>query len=178
MANLETQSVAIYGTGQYHTEKHDNPYADITLKDIRDLVDNPQDVDKSEAKWIIPSTYHSRIFRDQEKHGQYWLLWFDLDVSPPAVDELATHADELNCNYEIYTSRSATIGNQKSRIIVPLDKLLCFADWQLFQEVFNDWLEAKSITPDRANERAAQLCYLPNKGAYYNAVSERTRGCK
>jgi hypothetical protein len=27
MANLEIHSVAIYGTGQYHTEKRNNPYA-------------------------------------------------------------------------------------------------------------------------------------------------------
>ncbi len=177
MASLKNISIAISGTGQHHTEKNGKPYEDVSLEDIWSLVNNPQAVDKSKAKWIIPSTYHSRVFKDQEEHGQYWLLWFDLDVSPPTVDELATHANELNCNYEIYTSRSATIENQKSRIIIPLDKPLCFGDWQLSQEVINDWLEAKSIAPDRANERAAQLCYLPNKGEYYNAVSKRNTAC-
>ena len=177
MADLETHSVAISGTGQRHSEKHGNTYVDVTLDEIQYLVDNPQAVDKSKAKWIIPSTHHSRTFKQQEEHGQYWLLWFDLDVSPPIPEETAELLNELQCNYEIYTSRSASIKVQKSRIIMPLDKPLCFADWQLSQEVINDWLEGKSITPDRANERAAQLCYLPNKGEYYNAVSQRNTGC-
>jgi hypothetical protein len=33
----------------------------------------------------------------------------------------------------------------------------------LAQQVFNDLLEASEIKPDRATERPAQLCYLPNK---------------
>jgi hypothetical protein len=177
MVNLDNKSIAIGGSGQNHSAEYGKAYEDVCLKDIRYLADNPQAEDKSKAKWIIPSTYHSRVFRDQEAHGQYWLLWFDLDVSPPILEETAKFLNELQCNYEIYTSRSASIKVQKSRIIMPLDKPLCFADWRLSQEVFNDWLEAKYIIPDRANERAAQLCYLPNKGDYYNTVNERNKGC-
>jgi hypothetical protein len=173
MVNFENKPIAIGGSGQNHSAKYGKAYEDVCLKDIRYLADNPQAEHKSKAKWIIPSTYHSRVFRDQEAHGQYWLLWFDLDVSPPILEETAKFLNELQCNYEIYTSRSASIKVQKSRIIMPLDKPLCFTDWELSQEVINDRLEEKSITPDRANERAAQLCYLPNKGEYYNAVSQR-----
>jgi hypothetical protein len=177
MANSTKQTIGISGIGQRHTDKYGKSFADVSLKEIRSLVDNPQAVDKSEAKWAIFSTHHSRVFKEQEQHGQYWMLWFDLDESPPSIEETVECFDDLKCNYEIYTSRSASIEVQKSRIILPLDKPLGFFDWHLYQEVINDWMDGKSIIPDRANERAAQLCYLPNKGAYYNAVSERNKPC-
>ena len=52
------------GFGQYHTnepnakkpKKKLTPYIGITLEDIRALVDHPQQVEKSSAQWLIPST--------------------------------------------------------------------------------------------------------------------------
>jgi hypothetical protein len=41
------------------------------------------------------------------------------------------------------------------------------------QQLLNDKLEALGIKPDRAAERAAQLCYLPNKGKFYGSRSSR-----
>ena len=32
---------------------------------------------------------------------------------------------------------------------------------------------AELITPDRANERVAQLCYLPNRGEFYKSANNR-----
>jgi hypothetical protein len=37
----------------------------------------------------------------------------------------------------------------------------------ILQKIFNDKLKQEGVTPDRATERAGQICYLPNRGAYY-----------
>ena len=158
------------GTGQYQN----SGYSKITLQGIRDLVDKPQEVDKAKAQWLITSTLMSRTFKEQECSGTYWYLWADLDENPPTINDLTSLLfTYLGCNYEVYTSRSATENYQKSRVIIPLSEALCGADWVLSQECLNDWLASHQIIPDRAAERAAQLCYLPNRGDYYASESQR-----
>jgi hypothetical protein len=169
------------GFGQFHTNEADKdkpikkltPYVGITLDGIRTLVGNPQQVDKAEAQWMIPSTLMSRNFKAQEQQGAYLILWGDIDQDAPPLDELAEMFRDYA--FEIYTSRSATKANPKSRILLPLSKPLCWADWKLCQEILNDDLEAAGITPDRASERAAQLCYLPNRGSHYDSRNQRDR---
>jgi hypothetical protein len=171
------------GLGQFHTNEADinkpdkvlTPYLAIGVSAIRALVDNPQQVDKPQSQWLIPSTYPSRCFKAQEQHGQYWALWADLDKSPPNLSTLVFHIEKLlpSCNYELYNSRSATQDNQKARVLILLDQPLCYEDWTLAQQTLNDKLEAIGILPDRANERAAQIFYLPNKGDLYASASKR-----
>jgi hypothetical protein len=160
----------VTGEGQY--QKSD--FSTSTLQTIRDLVDNPQQVDKAKSQWIIPSTLMSRTFKEQEDRGSFLYLWADIDDNPPTINDLASLLRKhLSCDYEIYTSRSATEDKQKSRIIIPLSESCCGAYWVIIQECFNDWLVSHDITPDRASERAGQLCYLPNRGAYYESNYQR-----
>jgi hypothetical protein len=172
----------VSGVGQFHTNEpgnqHRKEYLAIDWDDVKALVDNPQTVDKTQAQWLIPSSLPSRNFKEQEAKGAYGLLWADLDKNPPPLNELASIVKDITqgCDYELYNSRSATEDNQKARLLIPLDEPLCYADWRFAQEALNDALEAKGIIPDRANERAAQLCYLPNRGALYKSVSNRSRG--
>jgi len=175
--------VGLSGFGSKHTnhpkypDKIRQPYVPVTLKDIRNLVDTPQKVPKNKAQWLIPSTYtgeEARTHKYQEEHGKYTLLWADLDVSPPTVSDLsALITEKLCCNYEIYTSRSATVDKQKSRLIIPIDNVLPGREWLVVQQCLNDWLAANNITPDRITERTAQPCYLPNRGAFYETASQR-----
>jgi hypothetical protein len=119
------------GIGQLHTNDYDplktnkklDPYIGITFNRIRLLVDKPQCVDKEKAQWLIPSTHPSRNFKEQEQHGDYWMLWADLDKNPPALLLLADIVEELvgGCDFEIYSSRSASIENQKARALIFLD---------------------------------------------------------
>ena len=54
------------GFGQYHSKKHPTnpqPYIGITLNDILALLDNPQQVDKATAQWVIPSNLLSRVLK-------------------------------------------------------------------------------------------------------------------
>jgi putative DNA primase/helicase len=169
------------GFGKYHTNQNGKgrPYSTVDLAGIRQLVDNPQEVDKGKAQWFIPSTLQSRNFKDQEEHGQYWMLWADLDEDPKplllvkeAMDNVLENWLQPH-NFEIYASKSAREDCQKGRLLIPLAKALSGSDWLNCQEIFNDKLEACGITPDRASQGAAQLCYLPNRGEFYEAHSER-----
>ncbi len=171
-----TQAASLYsaqlcsGFGQYDTQ----PRA-ITWQQVLDLIDNPQQVDKRQAQWLIPSTLMSRTFKEQELRGEFHLLWSDIDKDPPTLAAMieAVGKITLDSDVEIYSSRSAKQDCQKWRVLVPLAKPLPGADWVLAQEVLNDKLEAEGITPDRASERAAQLCYLPNRGEFYQTHSVR-----
>lgn len=173
----------VSGFGQYHTNEADpqkpnkklTPYLGINWSDVKDLVDTPQQVDKADAQWLIPSSLHSRIAISQKHNGQYYLLWVDLDQNPPPLPKLSQILEGFigDADYEIYNTRSATEGNQKSRVLIPLAESLSCFDWVLAQQILNDKFEELGITPDRANEKPAQLCYLPNKGEFYSAVSKR-----
>lgn len=168
----------VSGIGQFHTNEPDKakrtPYLTIGYSDIVALVDKPQQVDKSQAQWLIPSSYQSRNFKEQEQHGRYFCLWADLDQRPFTLSVLETILkDIIPSDYEIYNTSSANVDNQKARILIPLTEPLNFADWSMSQQVLNNELERLKVIPDRANERAAQLCYLPNRGKFYGSRSQR-----
>lgn len=175
-----TSAKMISGFGQFHSNEEGKanrqPYVAIDLDGIKKLVDKPQQVDKPKAQWLIPSNLPSRTFKKQEDQGQFWMLWADIDKEPPCLDVLqsAVHSCLLSqADHEIYTSRSAREDYQKSRILIPLAQPLSGADWLLCQKILNDRLEAVDIVPDRKSEGCAQLCYLPNRGLFYDSRSIR-----
>ena len=167
------------GYGQFHTDEpgKDNrkPYAQINFKGIQSLVDTPQQIDKQLAQWLIPSTLPSRSFKEQESNGEFWMLWGDIDKNAIGIHGTPKRIETMipGCDYEIYTSKSATQDNQKCRILILLKKPLSGPIWVICQQILNDKLQDNGITPDRASERPAQLCYLPNRGEYYDSKSKR-----
>lgn len=172
----------ISGYGQYHTNEFDEgnsnrrltPYKSISFEEIQSIVDSPKAVPKNRGQWIIPSSFHSRSFEEQSKNGSYWLLWADLDTQPKPITYVRdTLLEILSSDFEIYTTRSAAKENPKARILIPLAKALSPQDWVLSQQTLNKLLCQSGITPDKVNERYAQLCYLPNKGEYYESASIR-----
>ena len=186
--DASTESPAmVSGFGQYHTNEADpekpekklTPYAMIDLAGIRSLVDEPQQVDKSEAQWFIPSSLSSRTFATQEQRGEYWMLWADMDTDPKPLSEVEAILRQIitGADFEIYTSSSAREDYQKGRILIPLGKPLPGGDWVLVQHILNNKLQAAGITPDIKSEGPAQLCYLPNRGAFYDKRSVRGGYC-
>jgi putative DNA primase/helicase len=184
--NIEPMFVS--GFGQFHTNepaaenpnKKLTPYVTINLPGIRALVDNPQSVDKAEGQWLIASTLPCRTFATQEQSGEFWMLWADLDLEPKPLNEVAEVLDAIipECDREQYTSRSAQENNPKSRILIPLIKPLCGGHFLLCQDVLNDKLAERGLTPDRVTERGAgQLCYLPNCRDFYQSLSVRDGNC-
>ena len=179
------------GFGQPHTNEPEKekpnkkltPYNSVTWSEILKKVDKPSTVAKSKAQWLIPSTLMSRTFKTQEEEGKYWMLWGDLDEDIKPIEEVEKVVKELGgffqiCNYEIYTTSSATEDNQKCRILIPLANLLDGESWKICQETLNAKLIKGGLTPDTSNEKPAQLCYLPNRGGrgknkFYNKLSRR-----
>ena len=160
------------GFGQLHTNKatakNRNPYLTLTMAELEAMVQDPQSVAKENAQWMLASALPSRVFKEQEQNGQFWALWADFDQDPKPIAVIAAWWKKQTGAYALlYSSRSATVERQKSRLIVPLAKPLSGADWLLAQECLNDALEAAGFMPDRVSERAAQLCYLPNRGEFY-----------
>ena len=173
--NDSTTHQMVSGIGADHTDKYGKEYLMIGWDAITALVDKPQQVDKAQAQWLIPSSHKTRTFKEQEQHGQYYCLWADLDDKPPSLYNIEDHFINLlsGCDYELYNTSSATVGNQKARALIPLQNPLPFMTWRMAQQLLNDKLEALGIKPDRANERAAQLCYLPNRSNFYGSRSSR-----
>lgn len=167
------------GYGGYHTASPDakqpRPYGWATYWDILTLVKNPADVPKDKAPWVIPSSTggeQARSHQFQHKNGIFHMLWADLDdVGILTALELSRMISDIfppGTAHLIYSTKSATPENNKSRILIPLDPPAPGSDYVILQRIFNDKLEAAGIQPDRATERAGQLCYLPNKGDHYD----------
>ena len=174
-----TKNLMVSGFGQYHTDEPDSKnrvkYLRISLSGIIALIDSPQKTEKKHSQWLIPSSLPTRCFRSQEQHGRFLMMWADLDDSPPTLPDLAESIEVMlsGADYEIYNTSSATISNPKARILIPLRNPLSGADFILAQQILNDRLKVLGIKPDRATERPAQLCYLPNRGEFYGSRSRR-----
>lgn len=162
------------GIGQFHSINNKaipQEYLGVTLDQIYQMAASPQSMAKEKAQWVIPSTLMSRVHAEQRARGEFCFLWGDIDRNPDrSVKDLAilVFGFTEGAGLLAYTSRSATRENQKGRLIIPLGEPVSGADFILLQKILNDRLEALNIPPDRATERAAQLCYLPNRGEFYD----------
>lgn len=163
------------GRGQYHSEKnkkHPQKYIQITLREIEVMLANPQSCIKSCAQWVIPSSLLTRVHQAQREQGTFYMLWADLDWEDDkgilAFDEICDRGGSaLRADFWAYTSASATEAKPKTRILCPLKTPLAGCDYVLFQKILNDRLEMAGLPPDRATQRAGQVCYLPNRGEFY-----------
>lgn len=162
-----------HGIGQFHT---DNPSAadprallTITIDQIEAMLERPVSVAKAQAPWVIPSDHLSRVHAEQRQQGLFWGLWFDIDETAATFHGSCTLIAEALPGIRVlaYTTRSATQDQQKLRGIIPLSEPIPGRDYRLHAMSVNDRLQAAGIIPDRATERAGQLCYLPNKGVFY-----------
>ena len=160
------------GYGQYHTNnptaKNSKPLNEITIDEIFAMAENPPSIPKADAQWFIPSTQLSRLKEDQLKLGAYHALWLDLDegLLPSATELSILIASKLDCDHLVYSSRSATEANRKCRIVIPTETLDPKQYWKV-TTALNVWASEQGLTPDVCNQNGVQLCYLPNKGKFY-----------
>jgi len=137
----------------------------------------PPCVDKQDAQWVIPSTVPSRVHAEQLECGQFYFLWADVDETKGIPFEKIVRGGAVFLpDFIAYTSRSATLKKQKTRIIVPLAEPVDGRKYVVLQKILNDNLQVVGIEPDRATERAGQICYLPNRGKYYQHFENRNGG--
>lgn len=166
------------GHGQHHTAnpdaKHPKPYAALSMANIMQMMADPKPVPKEKGQWVIFSDdtgVHGRNAEHLRSTGAlFYALWGDIDEAQgvTAQDVLSrTGFGATKAETHVYTSRSATEENQKCRIIVPLAEPVDAVTFEIMQEVLNNKLESEGLIPDRVNQTCNQLCYLPNRGAFY-----------
>lgn len=158
------------GFGQYHTDKPSSPdpkpYNSITFDDIVSMVKTPSSTAKDHAQWFIPSTLLTREAEKQRANGFYYAVWCDFDEHTE-LDAIKAILASLVCSHIVYSSRSAIPDRQKWRVIIFLAHPANATEWQQIAAIINDRFEAAGIVPDRASERVNQICYLPNRGEFY-----------
>jgi hypothetical protein len=168
------------GYGQWHSPNNNhNPrdYLAISMEAIRAMLPDPPSVEKSQAQWAIFSTLPSRVHAEQREQGQFHALWADIDdTAGMTIAEIVDRCNGFLLDFWVYTSSSATLKNPKFRIIVPLVEPVDGHRFIILQKILNDKLQENGITPDRATERAGQVCYLPNLGEYYRYHIEESVG--
>lgn len=161
------------GFGKYHSdkaEKNAKPFINVTFADIEQMLVNPPAIEKAQAQWCIFSTLPSREHAEQRRSGQFYALWADIDDAAGLVfkDIFSRALSVLPFNLMAYASRSATADNQKARIIIPLGAPVNGSTFAIMQKILNDRLEQAGIIPDRVTQRTGQICYLPNRGDFYD----------
>ena len=150
------------GFGQYHTDKNGSAYDSITLDEIFKMSVKPTSVAKNDAAWVIFSELKSRVFKEQLENGSFHAIWCDVD-SHCEIDSIKCVLAKLDCKYLVHSSSRSKVEKKKWRAIVPLAEPANGSDYTMLAQILNDRLENAGITPDRASERPAQLCYLPNR---------------
>ena len=166
------------GNGKFHTNsqtaKKPRDYVGISLNTIRDMLDQPQAIEKDLAQWCIFSTLKSRDHSQQKQNGEFFALWADIDDAKGLTfkQSVSQAGYILPPHFWAYTSRSATTTNQKFRIIVPLAESVSGLVFIAMQKVLNAKLLSIGIEADIVTERTGQLCYLPNKGDFYQSAKQ------
>lgn len=159
------------GFGQWYSpnnKKHPMQYAKVSLPKIQYMMANPPCVEKSDAQWVIFSTFPSRVHAEQREHGSFYALWADIDdTDNMTFDGIVDKTNGCLIDFFAYTSKSANKDRPKARIIIPLSGPVIGTKFVILQKILNDRLAIEGIIPDRATERSGQVCYLPNKGKLY-----------
>jgi hypothetical protein len=150
-----------------------HPYTTISLENIIGQVIEPVSVPKEQGQWIIPSSYHqydARSHEAQRTHGHYSLLCVDIDQGNPSLEQVSATVDQAigEQNWRvIYSTASSTETNRKWRVLIALGEYLTGEEYGAYQAALFDGLEHLGLRMDRTLERAGQLVFLPNRGAYY-----------
>lgn len=175
------------GYGQHHTAnraaKYPKPYTALSMANIVEMMRNPPSVDKAAAQWAIFTDYTGENARDaaylRATGAKYYALWADIDkaagVAAQEILSIASVAAAGGAKTHLYTSRSATEQNQKAHILAPLAEPVDAVTFEIMQQVFNNRLEAAGLVPDDKTETCNQLCYLPNRGAFYWSGEQGTQ---
>jgi len=179
MSKTIFDEVICSGSGQFDSRAKTNQnYDGITVLDA--LTMYPSTRPKSNAQWLIPSTYlqsDARTHDVQRDKGRYCLLTADIDSGNHTLDEIdaaIVGCIDKDVARRIYSTSSSTAANKKWRVLIPVLKPLQFAHWNGLQVALGAHFESVGICNDKSLERSAQLVYLPNQpspGFYENALN-------
>lgn len=161
--------VVLLAHGSFDTKirSEDRQYEGITLKEIADMVLNPQSTEKADAAFIIPSSYRAfdgRKHSAQREHGLFHYLALDIDEGSPSLVDLkdAVKRTTADATALIYSSSGASDDNRKWRVLIPLLEPISGADYGDTQLAFFHLMSEQGITCDAALARVGQPIFLPN----------------
>ena len=169
-ANNANKANVLLAHGAHDTKigNEDRQYDGISLAAIAAMVADPQAKEKSDASFIIPSTYRAhdgRKHASQRERGQFHYLALDIDEgSPSLVDVKAAVVSVTNdAVVLIYSSSGASEDNRKWRVLIPLAEPVSGADYSDTQTALFDIMRTEhQIKCDPALARPGQPIYLPN----------------
>lgn len=191
-----TERRFVYFRGQFDTKiETGEDYPTQLLAKIFTMA--PGDKPKGAGLAMIPSTYcdyDAREHMAQRERGRFIALTGDVDSGDHDLDTIQAAVTEFvdDAAWLIYSSPHSRPGDQRWRILIPLEDEQPFETWHDAQCSFYAFMEARNIDMDHALARAAQPVYLPNvppihaksetplrgedgKPLYYRSVSSGTQ---
>ena len=110
-------------------------YDGISFADILARVRAPTAAEKTDADFIIPSTYKGhdgRAHDVQRTRGAYRMLAIDIDTGHPSKADVveAIHNTIGRCSLLLYSSASATKAEPKWRVLIPLKQPISGAEYE------------------------------------------------
>lgn len=141
----------------------------------------PTNKPKGSGFAMIPSSYcdyDARSHKQQRANGSFVALIADIDGgNHDAVTILEAVQDFApDAAHYIYSSPHNRPGNQRWRIILPLEAPVPFDTWFDAQTALFAFLEARGIDVDHALKRAGQPVYLPNVPPIHEKSGTPLRG--
>ena len=161
-----TERRFVFFRGQFDTKiETGEDYPTQLLAKIFTMV--PGDKPKGAGLAMIPSTYcdyDAREHKAQRERGRFIALTGDVDSGDHDLDTIQAAVTEFvdDAAWLIYSSPHSRPGDQRWRILIPLEDEQPFETWHDAQCSFYAFMEARGIDMDHALARAAQPVYLPN----------------
>lgn len=157
--------VATFG-GQHDTHiETGEDYSSVTLASIFTM--EPQAKSKMAGDAFLASTYRSfdaRSHEAQREHGAFVALVGDVDSGDLSLEAIraATERFADGAAWLVYSSSHSRDGDQRWRMVFPLEREWPFAEWFDAQSSLFTFMESAGIPMDHALSRAGQPIYLPN----------------
>lgn len=145
-------------------------YKTLSLASIFEMT--PTDKPKMSGPAFLASSYcnyDARSHEAQRQNGSFVVLVGDIDSGNLDMSVIQSAAETFadGAAWLIYSSAHARAGDQRWRLVFPLDTPSQFADWYDGQVALFTFLESQGIPVDHAMSRAGQPIYLPNVPAIY-----------
>lgn len=164
MNNWHQHSVVIFHGATNTRKGTKRRYQTMTLAEVFQMEPDGQPKDRATA--MLQSSYNGpdgRTHAVQQEQGQFVCLAMDIDKGDKSLEEIAMMVDALaSVASLIYSSSSASTGNRKWRVIVPLESPVKYPQWYGAIEAFFAFAEARGFIVDRSLAGAGQPVYLPN----------------
>jgi hypothetical protein len=163
----ESHAVTLSDGSQNRSRHAGRPYRGISWSEILKRIDEPTAVEKTDAPFVIPSTYRDcdgRTHAVQRERGEFWFLAIDIDEGSPSLERVveAVSAATGGARAAFYSSASAAPDRLKWRGLIPLAAPVSGADYADTQTALFDLLKRQGIVCDCTLSRSAQPVFLPN----------------